>query len=359
MTSLCSLHADQASVGACPTCSRPFCARCRVEDLARDRTYCSTACRDVAGAVAPGASRPASELVQDLRTPIRAGWRLWLRSAGPLTLQVALPVGVTYSALRYVTLGAEPVGDASSAAHDAGAVALAALAAAASAVMLSRAHTGAPGGLPWTHVLARLLPWAAVWVFYLAAVFVGSLLLIVPGIIAGIRLFWADEFALVHGMGPVAAVKESLQLTRGQSSRIFSFQFLLGFAEYAVLLPLFVGFVAVGGLLSVLPPGGIATFAFGTLSSILLTHAYASAHAPEIVYFYGLRALRAGLSEEERAGDWVTRGLHEAEGAAGKQRCRACGAFWDPADYRADVATIYCSRCKEPLQRPAPAATPG
>jgi len=353
MASLCSVHPDQASVGACPTCGRPFCARCRVEDLARDRAYCSASCRDTASAIAPGAGRPASELVADLRKPIRAGWWLWLRSAGPLTLHVALPIGIAYSALRYATLGAEPVDDAASSPwHVAGAVGLAALAAAGTAVTLSRAHTGAPGGTPWPHVLARLLPWSAVWLFYLVVVGLGSLL-ILPGLLLGIRLFWADEFALVHGMGPVAAVRESLRLTRGLVSRIFGFQFFLGFAENLVLFGLLFGFVGSGGLVSLLPPGGAATFVLGTLSTIILTHAYASAHAPEIVYFYGLRALAAELPEEARVGDWVARGLAQASAGPGAERCRACGEYWNPADYRADATAIYCTRCKSPLQRPA------
>ena len=35
---------------------------------------------------------------------------------------------------------------------------------------------------------------------------VGFLLLIVPGIVLSVRLFWADEFALVHSASPLAAL---------------------------------------------------------------------------------------------------------------------------------------------------------
>ena len=38
-------------------------------------------------------------------------------------------------------------------------------------------------------------------------------------------------------------------------------------------------------------------------------HFYASIHAPEIVYFYGLRAIRQTLPTDDPKGDWVARGL--------------------------------------------------
>jgi hypothetical protein len=201
----CTTHPDQYALGACATCGRPLCAACRVENLAEERAYCSPACLAAASARSLHPGRTAPELADALRSPIRSGWRLWLRSAG-----------------------------------------------------LSRAHTGAAGGSPWPHVAPRLLPWAATWLVYGVVVGVGSLL-ILPGMLAAIRLFWADEFALVHGVGPRAALRESLRLTRGLAGRIFGFQFLL------------------------------------------------------------------------------------------------CGTWWSPSDYRTDVAVIYCSACKEALQRPAPA----
>jgi hypothetical protein len=351
MATHCSTHSQQTAVGACGTCGRPFCTTCRVEDLAEERTYCSAACRDAAGARLVHPGRPASELVEAMRRPVRSGWRLWLRSAGPLTLHVALPIGLAYGSLR-AALGVDAKADLTSGRDLLVALAWLALGMAATGVVLSRAHTGAAGGSPWPHVAKRILPWAGTWLVYAIAVGFGGLL-ILPGMLAGIRLFWADEFALVHGMSPRAALSESLRLTRGLVGRIFGFQFLLGLVGNLVLLA---GMVACGGLLSLLPDGSPGHFAAGLVLAFFGVHAYATMHAPEIVYFYGLRALRSGLPDEALSrGDWVARTL---SGARREERCPSCGTAWNPADHRTDALTIHCSACKEPLQRPAP-STPG
>jgi hypothetical protein len=117
-------------------------------------------------------------------------------------------------------------------------------AAPASGVLLSRAYAENERGTPWPYVGPGYLPWLLASACFVAGVGLGTLSLIVPGILIGVRLFWADEFALVHGYGPVSAIRESLDLTRGRAGQIFGFQFTLGFAEYLVLIPLFLGFAA-------------------------------------------------------------------------------------------------------------------
>jgi hypothetical protein len=334
----CSTHPQHAAVGACGTCGRPFCSACRVEDLAEERAYCSAACREAAGARGLHPGRPADELIEALREPIRHGWRLWARSAGPLTLHVALPVGLAYGLIHHFA-GREGL-------HLVGALASTALGAAGSGVVLSRRHTGAAGGSPWPHVAARLVPWLGAWLVYFLAVAVGGLL-ILPGLLAGLRLFWADEFALVHGMGPVAALRESVHLTRGLAGRIFVFQLLVAVAENALFFFALVALAVAGALLPVAElPGVVAGFVLAFLG----VHAYASVHAPEVVYFYGLRALRAKLPDDARVNDWLAN-ARPVE-APSDAHCPSCGTGWSPADYRTDVPVIYCSACKAPLERP-------
>jgi hypothetical protein len=223
--------------------------------------------------------------------------------------------------------------------------------------MLSCAHTGIPRGSPWAQVASRFLPWTITWILFSAGLFLGTLLLIIPGIIAGIRLFWADEFALVHGHGPISALRESMELTRGLTGSVFKFQMVLGvlgFAAYLVLIPLVLEFIGVDAVAGALPSGLLTTVMFTTFLSVLGVNAYASLHAPEIVYFYGLRALRAEMPAEEIQGNWVSRGLRGIYGSESRelQSCPSCGSAWDPADYREDVDVIYCSFCKAQLTRP-------
>jgi hypothetical protein len=281
-----------------------------VEDIAAELIFCSSACLESDRSKLDRSQAPDHQLIECLRRPIRSGWSLWLRNAGPLSLKVGLPLGVAYSLLRFAALGpGVGQGEQFSGPHELGMLFCCSLGAAAVAVTLSQAHTGSPVSNPWRSALARYLPWVGTWLVFAVAVLLGSLLLIVPGIIAGIRLFWADEFALIHRLGPIAALRESHRLTRGLTGRIFGFQFVLGLAQYLALIPLVFGFLAVGLILDALEPGLPSTLVMGTFLSTLLVNFYASIHAPEVVYFYGLRALRAQIPEEAVQGDWVARAL--------------------------------------------------
>ncbi|MGI9431540.1 MAG: hypothetical protein ACR2PQ_04965 [Myxococcota bacterium] len=180
---------------------------------------------------------------------------------------------------------------------------------AAVAVVLSRAHTRMPGGNPWGHVAARFLPWATAWALSAIATVLGFVMLIIPGIIVGTRLFWADEFALIHRQGPIASIRQSLDLTKGVAGRVFGFQFALGFASYVVWIPLIVGFVAASTALGQLDATPLRTLLLNLGMAVLGLHGYAAFHAPEVAYFYGLRALREATPEEDRTGDWVARAL--------------------------------------------------
>ena len=352
MTQSCAIHPESSATGLCETCHRPFCARCAVEDVSADLRFCSTGCLQ---APRDAGTPPRAELVEGLRHPIRTGWALWLKHSPTLSLLVGLPVGAAFGVLQATAGGSFDEAADPSLAYELGLVACVAAGASATAVLLSAAHTGRRDLNPWPLVAQRILPWSIAMMLLVAAVLAGTMLLVIPGIIAGIRLFWADEFALIHRQGPVDAVRESIELTRGLTGKIFGFQFLLGFAEYLIAVPLFLGVLAIAAIADSLPPGPIATVVSGTLMGVLLVNAYASAHAPEVVYFYGLRALRADLGPEDLHGDWVKRALGDTPGtqaATTLPTCSSCGFVWDPRDYRRDAEAIYCSRCHAELEWP-------
>lgn len=355
MAQPCAMHPDASSTGRCAACGRPFCAACVVEDVSAELAFCSTACLAVQAGRPRASGRPNIDLIGGLRKPIVTGWQLWLRQLGSITLWVGFPIGVAFGLLRSATVGTGWAhSGAGSAVHGLGFLGFAALAAAAVAVLLSRAHIGVPGGNPWPQVASRFLSWTVAWVLYGVGVIVGTLLLVVPGIIAGTRLFWADEFALIHRHTPVSALRESAELTRGLTGRVFAFQFALGLAEYLVLIPVLLGVIGIGVVVEALPAGPVTTLIQSTLISILIVNAYASAHAAEVVYFYGLRALKVEMPAEDLQGDWVSRGLrgpYAAESTA-LPTCSSCGSAWDPADYREDAEAIFCSTCKSQLMRP-------
>lgn len=315
MTDLCATHASEPAIGRCATCSRPYCRRCLVEDVASELAFCSESCR-VRRRYGALSFDPSNEFIAALHRPIRTGWKLAAQQLGAISLWVGVPIGIAYGVLRSLTIG-DRWNEATSVSgvHEMGFLVCLALGAAAVGVLLSSGYRGEPPMNPWPQVAQRILPWSMVWILFGIAVLAGTLLLIIPGIIIGARLFWADEFVLIHRHSPTSAISESLHLTRGLTGRIFRFQFILGLAEYVMLIPLLIGLVAIFTAAESLEPGPIATVMFSTLFSVLLTGFYATLHAPEIVYFYGLRALRDQLPERALRGDWVRAGLKRSHAA--------------------------------------------
>jgi hypothetical protein len=290
----CALHLDRAAVGECASCYRPYCAECAVEELSTEVTYCSVECRDRA----TGAAASRNELLAAAaEAPIRSGWRLWFWNlpsttahAAPIAAAVALGVVASGSSLRSLL-------DEEAAQIVPPAVAvicggLFAYGFALTSVLLSAAHVGHDLGNVYVWTAKRFVPWVGTWALVFAATLTGLFLLIIPGIIAALRLFWADEFALVHSANPVAACRESWRVTEGHSGAIFVFQFVLGLAEYLVLIPALVLFVGIQIFVGTLDPSRLVAF-FELFVVILLAYgSHGSVHAPELVYFYGLRAKR-------------------------------------------------------------------
>ncbi len=133
----------------------------------------------------------------------------------------------------------------------------------------------------------RFIPWILTWIVVWTLICLGYLFFIFPGIYLGIRLFWADEFTLLHGDPPWRAIEKSWALT-SQAQGIISFQFRTSLAMWIPVL-------GVG-----LPSLGIVSLAYSMLpvtyamvvSNFFLTTAvmvmYSGFHAMELVFFYGL-----------------------------------------------------------------------
>lgn len=226
---------------------------------------------------------------------IRTGWGLWFRAL-PATARDLLPVAAIASlALCASGLSGAMHGTASgvSAAWLVGVLSVALVyGIALVGAILSEVYTGSIQSNPYLWTARRLVCWAVTWWLYVVIMYAGFILLVIPGLILGVRLFWADEYTLIHGSNPFRALKESWSLTKGQGWNTYGFQFLLGFVEWVVLLPTVLAAFLVFAVVqfSGLEHLFIVRFIEGTVLILLVFIAYGSFHAPEIVYFYGLEA---------------------------------------------------------------------
>ncbi len=336
----CTRHPGIPAVANCPVCHTPFCSECRVEKVGAERSYCSESCRGRDSEVAVVSD---VELAEAAKTPIRSGWHLWIRSSPHLARHI-LPVAGTMAFLLVAS------GSSISALLDEKSCSTIPLAItgilwglfgygiALTGVLLSCAHTGHVVGNAYLWAARRLIPWLTGWIIVFAATILGLLLLIVPGIIVGIRLFFSDEFALVHSVGPLTACRQSWRITQGRGLSIFGFQFFLGLAEHLVLIPAVIVFFGIQlGVSAIGADSTVVSFLEALLVFWLLFTAYGSLHAPELVYFYGIRAERSAINKQSRTEYPV---------------CEECGQSWDPRDYRPDAKHIFCSYCKAELRRP-------
>lgn len=91
----------------------------------------------------------------------------------------------------------------------------------------------------WLHYSRFLSFFIATFLAGLAA-FLGLLLLIIPGIVVGIRLQFAGYF-VAEGEGPINALKKSWALTQGSVWNLFLLNLLLGLINLLGLLVLVVG----------------------------------------------------------------------------------------------------------------------
>ena len=85
------------------------------------------------------------------------------------------------------------------------------------------------------------------------AIYLGSLLLLIPGLMLCVGLSLAPLSVVDRGLGPIEAMQESWHLLDGSKMKLFGLSMLLTLIAAAVLLPL--------SLLSVLTPSWIVTLA--------------------------------------------------------------------------------------------------
>ena len=129
--------------------------------------------------------------------------------------------------------------------------------------------------------LKRCLPLLGLYILVALAVWIGGLLLIVPGIIVALRWCVAGPVLAVEGKGVFASMKRSAILTKGRRWTLF----LLGLIVFAVLLVIELGLLAlVGGLAGA---AAIASFATGASPTTLILIAIVS---PIISIVFGILA---------------------------------------------------------------------
>ncbi len=96
---------------------------------------------------------------------------------------------------------------------------------------------------------------------YALIVFAGLILLIVPGIVFGLKYYFFDYYVVDKGCGPIEALKRSAQITKGNKWNLFLFILLVLGINILGMIFLFVG------LLVTIPVTALATaFVYRKLS---------------------------------------------------------------------------------------------
>ena len=117
--------------------------------------------------------------------------------------------------------------------------------------------------------------------------------LIIPGIYLGLKLFWADEFAMVHQANPLQALSESWRLTEGEVGSIFRFQSLVGLSVYLLLIPAGILIWVIQTTFELLGSPAYLEWLMLPLLYFGVFLGYAALHGPEVVHFYAMRAERS------------------------------------------------------------------
>ena len=287
----CRRHLGIPAVGTCRRCDKAFCAACRVESIATESSYCSAECLDAVLRADHGQSITDEALLAGYRAPFRSGSITWLRAFADLNSGVA-PLSILAVSLPLLLGGFQSGGPGLNGRLTVALIAVAVFGAAAVSIVISRSHTGHAGGPALLHALQRFVPWVLTWLLMLGVTIVGYLLLVVPGIYWSMRVFWADEFALVHRVSPFRALDESWQISRTQAGKTFALEFVLGFVLFGLVFAF--GFTLAMLYVSVaplLPEVRLRDAVFAGLGMHLLLLIYAFAHSIQVAMFYALRRM--------------------------------------------------------------------
>lgn len=134
---------------------------------------------------------------------------------------------------------------------------------------------------------------AHMWRMFLAAllmgigIMLGTILLVIPGII--LACAWAVTLpaCVVEGLGAVDSLKRSMELTKGFRLKIFGLVIVAGIA-----MVLFMGVVV--ALVLILPGAGETVIVAGTALALIAPQAFYSVMMP--VVYYDLRQVREGVT---------------------------------------------------------------
>lgn len=287
----CRRHLGVPAVGLCRRCDKAFCAACRVESIATESAYCSAECREAALRHDPGTGISDEALLAGYGAPFRTGGGTWLRAFRDLNAGIA-PLSILAALLPVLLGGFQAGGPGLNGRLTVALLVVAVFGAAAVSVVISRSHTGSAGGPVLVQTLQRFVPWALTWLLMLGVTVVGYLLLVVPGIYWNMRVFWADEFALVHRVSPFRALDESWQISRKQVGKTFTLEFVLGFVFLALLFAFgFTLAMLYASVQPLLPEVRVRDAVFAGLGMHLLFLIYGFVHSIQVSMFYALRQM--------------------------------------------------------------------
>jgi hypothetical protein len=313
------------------------------------------------------------DCLDGLEFPFATGWALWRKALPVLLPHAAIPAALVAAFVSPIASHwADP--DAQAAWWEVVLVLLIVEAIViVTAAIISTAHTSDDPKTAPSLAARRFVPWATTLLMVGFLVLAGYLLFIIPGIYIAIRLFWADEFSLIHNQSPVASIRSSWRLTQGAVADVFGFQIKLGFVQLAAWLPAIIVITVVINLLDASGIGATSHTSIGLgVTAFAFTLAYAFSHACGVVFFYGLRAdyelfIEEQMNEDQPAPqplfeDHLPGAMSTEQRQPGEQissdpnrpRCPSCGRHYDPADYRPDALTARCSYCNAELSLRSP-----
>jgi hypothetical protein len=117
-------------------------------------------------------------------------------------------------------------------------------------------------GESYKRTFQRLLPLIGTWLLVSLAIMGGSLLCLVPGILAAFWFSLATQVVVIEGMGGIAAMKRSKQLIAGQIGTLFVLGLLVGVINgIAILATIFIPEPHVQAVVSGILAGVSAIFA--------------------------------------------------------------------------------------------------
>jgi hypothetical protein len=138
--------------------------------------------------------------------------------------------------------------------------------------------------------LERLMPVIGVSILMLVSIMIGSLLLLVPGLILWTMFLVAVPVCVVERLGPVQSLRRSAELTKGNRWRLFGMFLLLAVLVSAIRFALSGMLVAVGGRMV----AGVGDIAFDAVATSLELIVFA-------VAYHDLRVAREGIDIERIA----------------------------------------------------------